>query len=359
MITTLLLLTIQGIILSVLLLTKKKNRKGNYLLASFILSIVLYTSVDLLEFYWPYITVGTWIFPFFIAKLIMPVFLYLYVQIVIDNQLAKSHKPIFGSIIFGAIVSSLIIWLLPVASFDEFFDSLESILLTIIHCAWSAIFLIKATIIIRRRKDKEKNKTSVSWLVTLLYFVSFTFLFEFLDDVNEYFSLFNDLNVMSFVDVLLLLMVYTVSYIVLSKPQLFYKHEAANATNQPKYSQSTLSDEKIQLIEKELNDYMINQKPYLNGNLTIQNISDYLNIPRQYISQVLNDKIGLSFSDYLSAFRIEEFKQKANDPAYKNFTILALAIESGFNSKTSFNTSFKKHTGITPSEYIKQNSEKQ
>ena len=78
-----------------------------------------------------------------------------------------------------------------------------------------------------------------------------------------------------------------------------------------------------------------------------------VDIPSHYLSQVINENIGLNFFDFINRQRVEDVKSKISDPRYNNFSILGIAFESGFNSKSAFNRVFKNITGITPSEYKK------
>ncbi len=75
-----------------------------------------------------------------------------------------------------------------------------------------------------------------------------------------------------------------------------------------------------------------------------------------YLSQIINEKEGKSFYDFVNSFRVEEFKRLVKDSKNKQFTLLALAYDCGFNSKSSFNRYFKKNTGKTPSEFVKSDA---
>ena len=78
-----------------------------------------------------------------------------------------------------------------------------------------------------------------------------------------------------------------------------------------------------------------------------------LGLSPNQLSLVLNEGLGKNFNSFVNAYRVEAFKVLAKDPARSGLTILGLAYESGFNSKTVFNTYFKQHTGLTPSEFLK------
>jgi AraC-like DNA-binding protein len=82
-------------------------------------------------------------------------------------------------------------------------------------------------------------------------------------------------------------------------------------------------------------------------------LAEETEIPAHYLSRIINEHHGQNFFDFINSFRIEEFKRRLADPHYKNFTLLAIAFDCGFNSKSAFNRFFKKVEGISPSEYKK------
>lgn len=120
-----------------------------------------------------------------------------------------------------------------------------------------------------------------------------------------------------------------------------------------KYEKTGLSNAEAKVIMKKLNNYMESEKPYLNSHLSSQDLSEKLAIPIHAISEVTNGLMGQNFFDYVNNYRIEEFKKLAKQSKKANIKIIHLAYESGFSSKASFNLAFKKFTGITPSQYIK------
>lgn len=100
-----------------------------------------------------------------------------------------------------------------------------------------------------------------------------------------------------------------------------------------------------------LNEYMKNNQPYFDSDLTMPGLAKILNIPPHHLSQVINNKIGKNFFDLMNEYRIEEVKRRLKSNENSNLTILGIALESGFNSKSSFNSIFRKYTGMTPSQY--------
>ncbi len=100
---------------------------------------------------------------------------------------------------------------------------------------------------------------------------------------------------------------------------------------------------------------MQEEKWYLNPSLSLREFAENVNISSNKLSWLLNEKMGQNFNEYINSFRLENFKAKALNPANKHLTLLGLAYESGFNSKTVFNTFFKKVEGITPKAWVKAN----
>lgn len=118
-----------------------------------------------------------------------------------------------------------------------------------------------------------------------------------------------------------------------------------------KYQTSALTPERSIEIQQKLSDIMEDESIYLDADLTLKKLSEKINAHPNHISQIVNEKFKQSFNDYINKFRIAEAKQKLLDPKDSEKTILEIAYEVGFYSKSVFNTAFKKFTGITPSQF--------
>jgi len=119
----------------------------------------------------------------------------------------------------------------------------------------------------------------------------------------------------------------------------------------PKYERSTLTPERAERYLKRLLEVMESERPYADGDLTLQKLAERLSIPAQHLSQTLNGRLNQSFTDFVNSYRVAEAKRKLTDPRLKHYSVLAIAEDVGFNSKSSFNAVFKKQTGMTPSEF--------
>ncbi|MBL0740508.1 helix-turn-helix domain-containing protein [Chryseolinea lacunae] len=117
------------------------------------------------------------------------------------------------------------------------------------------------------------------------------------------------------------------------------------------YARSGLDQQQATDHHTRLLVLMRERKPYLDGELSARALADQLHISVNHLSQVLNQLQKQNFFDFVNTYRVDEVKAKMADPAFSHFTLLAMALESGFNSKTAFNAAFKKFTGLTPSRY--------
>jgi len=158
----------------------------------------------------------------------------------------------------------------------------------------------------------------------------------------------------------LFLFILAVHVATMVKPSLFhaFPHQMlipnSSEEKKQKYESSKLQEtQKEKYIEK-LQTYVINEKPYLEPELTLAQLSEKVNIPTHYLSQIINEKLEVNFLDFINGYRVKEAQEKLTDPKLSHYTILSIAYEAGFNSKSTFYAAFKKGTGMTPSQYRKQ-----
>jgi AraC-like DNA-binding protein len=150
--------------------------------------------------------------------------------------------------------------------------------------------------------------------------------------------------------------IFTMGYLGLNQTDIpVIDEELSSPIQIRKYEKSTLKDDKADEYVIKIKDYMDKSKPYLDNELSLQKLSDKLCIHTHHLSQIINDNFNQNFFDFINSYRVEEAKRLLCGKETSQYTVLAVAEEAGFNSKTSFNTAFKKFTGMTPSEFRKQN----
>jgi len=114
-----------------------------------------------------------------------------------------------------------------------------------------------------------------------------------------------------------------------------------------------LEDGDVEIHRNQLLQYMKDKAPFLNPDLSLRSLAGLVEMHPNQLSWLLNESLSKNFSEFINHYRVETFKKLAKDPANANITVLGLAYDSGFNSKTVFNTYFKKETGLTPKQFLK------
>jgi AraC-like DNA-binding protein len=164
---------------------------------------------------------------------------------------------------------------------------------------------------------------------------------------------------------------YTMGYYAMRQPQIFRSAQLnlpepsptptfADAPIPPIATPLSSSSNSLLAPPKEefrlLEILMEEKRPYLNPGLSLGELADLAQTPSHQLSKLINDQFGKNFFDYINSHRIKSFQEQIEKGDHHERTILSLALEAGFNSKTAFNRAFKKQTGLTPSEYLHQHS---
>ena len=161
--------------------------------------------------------------------------------------------------------------------------------------------------------------------------------------------------------VFLFLIVVTLKIIYDLRRRVHKIQEVKDTTKEThkKYESSNLSAERSKEIEVLLKGHVEDSKIYLDPDLKLLGLAAAIDCSPHDVSQVINQNLNQSYYEFINRYRIEEVKKRMSDPAYKKYTLLAIAQECGFNSKTSFYRAFKKLTGLTPIQYQNQLSRHQ
>jgi AraC-like DNA-binding protein len=154
------------------------------------------------------------------------------------------------------------------------------------------------------------------------------------------------------------LTMYIVGYFGYNQPVIFPESQndplsAPNKEEKKKYATSTLTENELTEYVKKLQVLMNNEKIFLRNDLKIGDVAEKMDLPVYYVSQVINEKLGKNFYDFINEYRVEEVKKRFADTKNDYLTILAIGFDSGFNSKSAFYSAFKRNTGMIPSEFKK------
>lgn len=373
--TIFLLASIQGILLSIALYFKKQNHSANIFLSVviFALSLELLSSVYYsLGWYRTYIHFSGFTYP--LALTYGPLF-YFYVRFLTKEAEHFHFKNFlhFIPIIFVYLIM-LPVFIYPADKKLAFVEMMlvnkQSLLYDIIEAFMPVQGVIYTIFVVglvmkynNRIKENYSNieKINLDWLKYLTFGMIFCWLTvavskitDFIVDANQSFNIV--------LHTAISIIIYSVGYLNLSQPEIFMKSNVIMDKEETpvKYKKSGLDDLSANEIEQKLIDVMEKQKPYLNSELTLNKLGELLGVSNHHLSEVINSKLNRTYYDFINEYRVEEFKQRIHDPSNSNFSIIAIAMDSGFNSKTSFNTIFKKMSGQTPSQFrnstIQQNN---
>ena len=145
------------------------------------------------------------------------------------------------------------------------------------------------------------------------------------------------------------LTVYILGYFAIKQPEIFKIDNVERET--PKIK---LNGGEIAVLTTKLQNAMEKEKLFLDSSLTLPELSEKLDSSLHEISRAINEGFQKNFRDFINQYRVQEFIKRADEEAIRKHTFLALAMEVGFNSKSSFNRSFRKITGKSPREYFRE-----
>ena len=362
----------QGLFLSVYLFSKSENRNANKWLA-LLLTVI---SLHLIE-YAADITGITLQYPIFIATTYPLLFCmgplyYIYCRYLLD----KSYKTTLKTILH--FLPSLIVLLMMMPFYSMSNEAKVSLMSGIAqdgiikiptgqlifmgaHVVQTVAYIFASYRFIGKKEKELKDFSSdvivvkkIEWLNAFSLYFSIYFLLYFIVVV-----LLTFINSYQFqLDYLLLLIIaisiYAIGYSAISNPEIFkaipeFDLESFELNKETPVNGSRNSNRFPELKEKLL-QYMDSNKPYLKSDLKISELADSLAVPYYQLSQLINDEFLVNFYDFINKYRVEEAKKLLMEDN-RNYKILAIAYEVGFNSKATFNRVFKKFTDLTPSEF--------
>lgn len=143
---------------------------------------------------------------------------------------------------------------------------------------------------------------------------------------------------------------YYLGYLMAVNPKLFQ----VPATTKVKYQNSSLGKSDIEKTKDKIEEFMTNHKPYVQANITLSSLAQMLEIKPANLSRIINECYQKNFFDFINTYRVQHFIELAPLTEHKHKTLLGVALEVGFNSKSTFNRAFKKELQMTPTAYFKQ-----
>jgi AraC-like DNA-binding protein len=361
----------QAFFLAALLIKKKEKALHDFIIGLWLVFLGLYVSVYSLS---PegFFLRNPWLISFYISLLLLigPV-LFWYVKSLIYTNFKPFHKLFLHLLPFFLFNLYLTIFF----SYDDFLKSIQSIKGSIVielpfpyyiflfitaisipyYILWS-IHLLRAHRKIITNNFSSLEKRNLIWLRNLIIMLGITWiLLVAIFFIHHVLLSFSDDFCINGLFLTLSVFIILVGYLGLYQYAIFTSRDSFSPVEDSedtiKYSGSSLKEEDIQKYRILLDEYMKMGKPYLNNQLTLYQLAEEVNIPPHYLSRIINAYYQQNFFEFINRYRVDEFKKRLIDPKFKNYTLLAIAFDCGFNSKSSFNRLFKKDTGSTPSEY--------
>ncbi len=357
--------------LSLVLITKRNKTKADRILAIWLLIMgahlgLYYFSTTIDPYYHPYLLIS------FAFPLLHGPMLYLYTaSLTAQHTYLKKHWGWHFMIPLFFILAIVPFYFLPhserLAVFANHGKGYEWLLLSqrIFVMFSGVVYVVLSLILLQRHKQSLRHrfsyveKINLVWLQYLTYSVALVWLAVIAG---------NDLVIFSLVALFVMLIGYfgikqvgiftqsplkeTATFKL--NPELEEKSISLPVPPKSKYLKSTLTADAQTAIHQKLQKVMEEEKVFLNPELTISELADQLAINTNHLSQVINSLESKTFYDYINGRRIEEFKKIVALPENQKYTLLGLAFECGFNSKTAFYRNFKNVTGQSPTTYLNQ-----
>ena len=309
------------------------------------------------------------------SLLIMPVF-YMYVKSVCYSDFKLKQKDLI--LLLPFVIANLV--LIPrfyfanaiesVSVFEHFKQMLEIRFFYILVEIQYVFYIVLIFTILKKYKETylenftNSDNSSYKWLfqMTVLFLIAHSVVFfKSLIRYTEYHALLNGSNVIIGIVALFISCWFVLK--ALNNPELF------KSVDSTMLSVNEVLNKKVDLVEKDVFEnsksteiisqielvkkYVFEKEPFLDPSLTIQELSKQVNIPVRDLSILINHHVDKHFFDFINEYRIEKAKEILKDASKSKVTILEILYEVGFNSKSSFNTAFKKHTNQTPTEFRK------
>lgn len=202
-----------------------------------------------------------------------------------------------------------------------------------------------------KNKYSQIDQINLDWLSFALNTFS---LITFVSLIHNFIALAENRTVFMVTLVLLLIFIfYFVNKVILKalrQPEIF---AGITQNETSKYQGSNLTSDQIEVYKRQLLALLSAEKSYLDPQVSIADLSDKLSVSTKHLSQVINQSFDKTFFDFINSYRIQEVQQILKESKDEKMTVLEAMYQAGFNSKSSFNTAFKKETGQTPTEYRK------
>lgn len=330
---------IQGLLLSIALLSKRERHHSHVFLTLFLVVVGLQLTFKVISKLWLMDNTG-WVYeisydlPFLAAPAI-----YLFIRTRMQNTGFKKWDWLHA---MPFVVKSV----LGVLGYLEFEGAFYWLNMSWVRGSWQMISLGIYFWMSWRMIDSTKTLRQFLIYVTSAEAIVIITLALMV----RYYGVFPDVRLLF---VLLTVVIYWITWKMMSDPSALIPNSVVTVSMEPKqvsrYAHSGLKVEEAIRIESDLRSLMMTKKVFTDTSLTIDKLSAQLGTSRHHLSQVLNERIHKQYGEYITDLRLEEARIRLSDPKSNRYTIAAMAMDSGFNAISTFNEAFKRKYNVTPS----------
>ena len=244
---------------------------------------------------------------------------------------------------------------------DNYYTPLISPFIAVTEFAWNGVLLYFSIRYYRTYRAwlnenfSDTERIKFNWLRNFLYLFTFVFVLDAIFDLTGNFFLHLSYIQYFYFEFVLALITYYLGIAGYLRSQTielnFTETESEKLESAAEERKALLSQAELESLKARLEKLMETEKPFLNSQLTLSNLTRQLGVNTTVLSYVINNGFKKNFNDFVNEFRIAEVKSKLTDGSAKNLNLLTIALDSGFNSKATFNRAFKKFTGVSPKEF--------
>ncbi len=300
---------------------------------------------------------AVWQFFFRVFQFFSPLMLYLCV-IHYCNPGIKFTKTVLVHLILPVVY----ILLLGFFYFGEPESVRLNFTLTLIMLSQTVFYSLIAWLRIRKHQKRvllfssDTSEIDLSWLEKIIAVILLMVITVIIYNI---FFMFKSLNLI--MNMIIFVVIYYVAYHSVRQREIYpfseeSREEIISLDDEPDPGQpkkKIISDDEIIEFKTRLNQFMIHRKPFLDPDMNLVKLAELFGTTSHRLSYIINTGFNKNFFNFINAYRIDEAKSMLLDPKMEQYSVLGVAFEAGFNSKTSFNKTFKQFTGVTPTDFKK------
>ena len=273
--------------------------------------------------------------------------LYLYIRQLVSNEKSFLKKDLLHFLPF--VIFKILILIIHYSELNKSeFLILTGVVLNFGLIVYNLIYVFLAFTLIKTDQNTHVLNRGLNLIKTLLWvFLIYNIIFLF----RRTFDLFSPVELEFFENYLYVgvaILIYFISFKIINQPNILLKKS--------KYEKSAINQKDIAFYGKEIENLFKETENYLNPQFNMTHLAEYLKLEKHKLSQIIGGYFGFTFYQLLNKYRVDEVCERIRLGDTRRMSILGIAFDCGYQTKSSFNAAFKKIKGVTPTQYLKQNN---